>query len=148
MDPTQLSQQIVQFLAPALPFLLGLGGKAAEEAAQKLGAAAWEQAKALWAKLKPNVQAKPAAQEAVTDLAANPQNEKVQTALQWQLEKLLAEDQALAREVQQILEAPAVRQVTAQGVRSVAIGGSASDSVIVTGDGNVIKPGRPPQRKE
>lgn len=40
MDISQLNQQIVQFLAPALPFLPGLGGKAAGEATKKIGAEA------------------------------------------------------------------------------------------------------------
>ena len=92
-----------------------MGERAAEEAGRRLGTEAWEGARALWGKLRPKVEAKPAAQEAVQDLAANPQNEKAQTALQWQLEKLLAEDEALAREVQRMLETPAVRQVIAGG---------------------------------
>ncbi|MGQ9851708.1 MAG: hypothetical protein ACUVSU_16830, partial [Aggregatilineaceae bacterium] len=44
-----------------------------------------------------------------------------------------------AREVQQILEAPAVRQVIAQGARSVAIGGDVSGSVLISGDRNVVR---------
>ena len=139
MDPTQLSQQIVQILAPALPFLLGLGGKAAEEVAKKLGAEAWEVAKALWAKLKPKVQANPAAQEAVQEAADHPEDADARAALRLQLRKLLAEDEALAYEVQQALEAPAVRQVIAQGARSVAICGSAINNLIVTGDGNKVE---------
>lgn len=139
MDIQTLSQQLTAFLAPFLPYLLQAGEKVAEEAGKKLGAEAWEQVKALWAKLKPKVEAKPAAQEAVQDLAANPQNEKAQTALQWQLEKLLAEDQALAREVQRMLEIPVAQQVIARGSRSVAIGGDVSRSVIVTGDSNSIE---------
>ncbi|MGQ9928666.1 MAG: hypothetical protein ACUVS4_17615 [Chloroflexaceae bacterium] len=133
MDITQLSRQLVQFLAPALPFLLGLGGKAAEEAEKKLGTEAWEQAQALWARLKPKVEAKPAAQEAAQEAAAHPADEDAQAALRLQLRKLLAEDEALAREVQRMLEDPAVRQVIARGARSVAIGGDVSGSVIITG---------------
>ena len=142
MDIQTLSQQLITSLAPFLPYLLKMGEQAAEEAAKKFGAEAWEGAKALWARLKPKVEAKPASQEAVTDLAANPQNEKAQTALQWQLEKLLAEDQALAREVQQALETPAAQQVIAQNERSVAIGGDASGGVIITGDQNTVQQGK------
>jgi hypothetical protein len=43
-DPNEIARQIVQFLAPFLPYLLKAGEKAAEEAGRKLGAAAWEQA--------------------------------------------------------------------------------------------------------
>ena len=48
-DPNEIARQIVQFLAPFLPYLLKAGEKAAEEAGRRLGAAAWEQAQALWA---------------------------------------------------------------------------------------------------
>ena len=131
-----LSQQLVTFLAPFLPYLLKMGEQAAEEAGKKLGAEAWEGAKALWAKLKPKVEAKPAAREAA------------QTALQWQLEKVLAEDEALADEVRQTLQSQPARQVIARGARSIAIGGSVSGSVIVTGDQNTVQQGSPTQREE
>ena len=131
-----LSQQLVTFLAPFLPYLLKMGEQAAEEAGKKLGAEAWEGAKALWAKLKPKVEAKPAAREAA------------QTALQWQREKVLAEDEALADEVRQTLQSQPARQVIARGARSIAIGGSVSGSVIVTGDRNTVQQGSPTQREE
>ncbi|MHC5861925.1 MAG: hypothetical protein ACYTXK_34010, partial [Nostoc sp.] len=53
------------FLVPFLPFLLKLGNKAAEGAAEKFGVDAWEKAKAIWAKLYPKVATKPAVQEAI-----------------------------------------------------------------------------------
>jgi len=75
------------------------GEKAAEEVGRKLGTEAWERAKALWAKLHPKVKAKPAAQEAVQDLTAAPQDEGLQATLRVQLRKILAGDEALAEEV-------------------------------------------------
>ena len=73
MDSQTLAQQLVGSLAPFLPYLLKAGEEAAGEAGKKFGAEAWERAKALWAKLRPQVEAKPAAQEAAQDVAANPQ---------------------------------------------------------------------------
>ena len=122
MDIQTLSQQLLTFLAPFLPYLLKMGEQAAEEAGKKLGAEAWEGAKALWAKLKPKVEAKPAAREAAQEVAAHPADEDAQTALQWQLEKFLAEDEALADEVRQTLQSQPARQVIARGARSIAIG--------------------------
>ena len=142
MDIQTLSQQLITSLAPFLPYLLKMGEQAAEEAAKKLGAEAWEGAKALWAKLKPKVEANPAAQEAVQEAADHPEDADARAALRLQLRKLLAEDEALAYEVQQALEAPALRQVIAQGARSVAIGKDVSDSVIVTGDQNTVQQGK------
>ncbi len=141
MDSQTLAQQPVGFLAPFLPYLLKAGEEAAGEAGKKFGAEAWERAKALWAKLRPQVEARPAAQEAAQDVAANPQNEGAQAALRWQLEKLLSADRALAAEVARLWgEAQAAGvTVTASGDRSVAIGGSVGGSTIITGDQNKIE---------
>ena len=143
MDP-QLPAQLVQYLAPFLPYLLKGVKLAGQEAVKKLGEKAGEQgfdhAKALWEKLRPKVEAKPAALEAVQDVATRPDDEDALAALRLHLKKLLAEDLSLAEELAHLLaQARAAGQtVTASGNRSVAIGGSVSGSVIVTGDRNKI----------
>ena len=115
MDLQTLAQQIVSFLTPFLPYLLKVGEKAAEEAGKKLGADAWERAKALWAKLRPKVEGKPAAQEAAADVAANPQDEDAQAALRHQLKKLLAEDESLLADVTPIMSKVKVETVKKGG---------------------------------
>jgi hypothetical protein len=143
MDP-QLPAQLVQLLAPYLPYLLKGLKLAGQEAAKKLGEKAgeqgFEQAKTLWEKLRPKVEAKPAALEAAQDAAAHPDDEDTLAALRLQMKKLLAEDEALAQELARLLpqSGPAGQTVIASGDRSVAIGGSVSGSVIVTGDHNKI----------
>jgi hypothetical protein len=114
-DPNEIVRQIVQFLAPFLPYLLKAGEKAAEEAGRKLGAAAWEQAQALWARLRPKVEARPALKEAVADVAANPQDEDALAALRLQLRKLLEEDPALQEEVRRLMQSEVVQRVLAEG---------------------------------
>jgi len=89
MDMTTLVKDLAVLLTPLLPYLLKAGEKAAEEAGKKLGGDAWDRAKALWAKLRPKVEAKPAAQEAVQDAAAAPNDKDMQAALRLQLRKLL-----------------------------------------------------------
>lgn len=134
--------QLTQFLLPFLPYLLKMGEKAAEEAGKKLGEAAWEGAKTLWTKLRPHVQAKPAAQEAIQDATARPQDADAQAALRRQLTKLLDEDADLRQEIERLWDATppqVVQQVIAAGNRSVAIGGDVRGSIIVTGDGNVLE---------
>ena len=102
MDVTMLAKDLAVFLTPLLPYLLKAGEKAAEEAGKKLGGDAWDRAKGLWAKLRPKVEAKPAAQEAVQDAAAAPNDDDIQAALRLQLRKLLAEDAVLAREIERL----------------------------------------------
>jgi len=77
----------------------------------------------------------------VQDAAAAPHNEDVQAALCLQLKKLLAEDEALAREVARLWDEAKKAGVTvvASGERSVAVGGDVISSTIITGDQNVVR---------
>jgi hypothetical protein len=141
MDVTILATEITAFLAPFLPDLVKLGGKAAEEASKKLGVDALENAKGLWGKLRPKVEAKPAAQEAVMDVVAAQKDEDAQAALRLQLKKILAEDGKLADEVSRMWQETkdSKARIVAGGEGSVAIGGNVIGSVIVTGDSNQVK---------
>jgi len=141
MDVTILAKEITAFLAPFLSDLVKVGGKAAEGASKKLGKDALESAKALWGKLLPKVEAKPAAQEAVKDVAAAPRDEDALAALRLQLKKILADDENLTNEVSRMWEEAKASNVRANaaGERSVAIGRSVSGSVIVTGDDNQVR---------
>ena len=80
---------LTALLAPHLPTLMKLGGKAAESAASKVGADTWETVKKIWAKLSPRIEAKESAKEAAIDVANNPDDEDLQAALRVQLKKLL-----------------------------------------------------------
>jgi len=122
MDP-QLPAQLVQFLAPFLPYLLkGLklaGQEAARKLGEKTGERGFELAKALWDKLRPKVEARSAALEAAQDAADHPDDEDALAALRLQLKKLLAEDEALAQELARLLpqSGPAGQTVITSGER-------------------------------
>ena len=137
MDIGALASSLTTALVPLLPYLLKAGEKAAEETGKTVAGQSWEWGKSLWSKLKPKVEAKPAALEAAQDVALSPEDQDAQAALRMQLRKLLTEDQSLAEEVSRWLEQgkAAGITVTASGERSVAIGGDAKGNTIVTGDG-------------
>lgn len=141
MDIGALASSVTTALVPLLPYLLKAGEKAAEETGKKAVDKSLEWGKALWSKLKPKVEAKPAALEAAQDVAHAPEDEELRVALRVQLRKLLTEDQSLAEEVSRLLEQgkAAGNVVTASGERSVAIGGDVKGSSIVTGDRNKVK---------
>ncbi|MBK9234102.1 MAG: hypothetical protein IPO15_25500 [Anaerolineae bacterium] len=143
MDIATLAKDVALFLSPFLPYLLKAGEKAAEEAGKKLGGDAWERAKGLWSRLRPKVEAKPAAQEAVADAVTEPENEDAQATLRQQLRKLLAEDDDLAREIGQQWAAAQAAGVTiiASGDRAVAAQ-NITGSTIVTGDRNTVQSGK------
>ncbi len=143
MDIAALAKDVALFLTPFLPYLLKAGEKAAEEAGTKLGSEAWERAKGLWSRLRPQLEAKPTAQEAVIDAAAAPHDEDAQAALRLQLKKLLTENEELAHEIERQLAAAQAARVTiiASGERSVAAQ-NITGSTIITGDHNTVQSGK------
>ena len=138
MDIGALASSVTTALVPLLPHLLKAGDKAVEETGKLVADQSWEWGKSLWTKLKPKVEAKPAAFEAAQDVAQEPEDQYAQAAFRQQLKKLLTEDQSLAEEVSRWLEQgkAAGISVTASGDRSVAIGGDARGNTIITGDQN------------
>jgi hypothetical protein len=138
MDIGALASSVTTALVPLLPYLLKAGEKAAEETGKTVAGQSWEWAKSLWTKLKPKVEAKPAALEAAQDVVRMPNNDDARGALRLQLYKLLDEDESLAEEVSRWLEQgkAAGINVSVSGERNVAIGGSISGSTIITGDQN------------
>jgi len=107
---SQLTSQLVPLLAPFLPYLLKLGEKAAEEAGKRLGADAWDRAKALWARLRSKERVAQAAQ----DLAESPDDADAQEILRLQLKKLLEADPSLAAEVAKEMQSEVVQRVLAE----------------------------------
>jgi hypothetical protein len=136
MDATLLAKDLVLFLAPALPYLIKASEKAAEEVGKKIGGEAMDYAKALWVKLRPKVETRPALLEAVNDTAAAPKDEDAQGQLRMQLKKLLADDAELASELKEILgkASKAGVNVIVSGDHSIGIGGNVTGSTLIAGD--------------
>ncbi len=139
MDPVSLAATLTGFLIPLLPYLLKGGEEAVKEVGKKFGGAVWDKASALWAKLRPRLAAKPAAQEAVQEVAQAPEDQDARGAFNLQVRKLLAEDSDLAQELAHWLaeaRRAGVNITVASGDRAVAVGGPVTGSTIITGDGN------------
>jgi hypothetical protein len=135
INPVSLATTLAALLAPALPHLLKSGEKVAEEAGKVIGTQAWEQVKVLWERLRPKVEQRPAAKEAVDEVAHAPADEDAVAALRLQLRKILAEDPTLAAELAPLAEqARGQINVTVSGDRSVGFGGDMSGGTIITGD--------------
>jgi len=125
---------LAALLAPALPYLTQAGERAASEASRALGDETWKYAKRLWDKLAGAISRRPAAREAVDDVAAAADDAEARVALVRQLRKLLEADPGLARDVEQLLGEATRAGVVSSGARSIALGGSATNSIIITGD--------------
>jgi len=133
MNLPELAQALTVTLAPALPYLVQVGTTTAEHAVQEVGAEAWAKAKALWARLAGPVAEKPAASEAVEDVAAAPEGAGPRAALTWQLEKILEAHPELAGEVARLLGGEAGVRVAVTGSGAVAVGQGA----VAAGEGGI-----------
>jgi hypothetical protein len=124
---------LTTFLAPFLPALLNAGQAVLDTAAGRAGAEALEHGRRLWQRLRPKVEESPAAEQAAARVAASPDDRRWRTALELQLEELLAQDPVLANEIAELWESAHASGVVAAGARSVAVRGNVSGT-IVTGD--------------
>jgi len=143
MDAVAIATTVVAFLAP----YLAEGGKAA---AKKAG-------EALMAALERRFKGQAAAEEAMSDLKASPQDVDVQATLRHQLKKALAADHEFLVELARLMEeaeavAPAAGyQAEVHGSGAIAQGDGAaaagsggtaiSGGVTITGHGNVVGSG-------
>jgi hypothetical protein len=149
MDVSVLAKDVVAFLAPFLPYLVKGVKLAGQEAAKKLGERFGEesvaQAKSLWERLRPKVEAKPTAQEAVQEVAAHPEDEDARAALRLQLKKVLEADEELAAEIARMMDNEVVQRVLAergasiQGVEQRATGGPTKQEVEARDKGTSIQ---------
>jgi hypothetical protein len=108
MDIQLIASQTVQWISPFLPYLVKGGIEAAKAAAKKLGEKftekTWENAETIWGKLKPGLEAKSAAKEAIQDAGKNPQDGDTLAALRVQIKKLIEEDAELAEALKSFIE--------------------------------------------
>lgn len=97
--------QLTQFLLPCLPALLQSHGVTpAYSPNNKIDPGTWTQARQIWAKLQPSIEAKETAKEAVLDVVQNPQDADLQAAMRVQLKKILEQDPALADAIAAIFQ--------------------------------------------
>ena len=116
MDPVALATAAVTAI---LPYLLGLGGKAAEEGAKSGGKAAFD-----WVKGKLT---SASGREAVADVEKTPDAEENRLALQAALVKALKADPAAAAELAKLLPAGAIGQtVNITGDNNIGVNASGS----------------------
>jgi len=107
------AQTINVIAATAIGFLSPYLAKAGEVVARKLG-------EDLYDVLKARFGARPAAQEALADLEAAPDDSDRQASVRSQLKKLLAEDEAFALQLQNLLGNAAKTEIKAVEINQTA----------------------------
>ncbi|NJM74410.1 MAG: hypothetical protein HC852_00045 [Acaryochloridaceae cyanobacterium RU_4_10] len=134
---------LATFLTPFLPTFLNISSKVFDGVLEEMGADALHKAKSIWTALAPKLTAKPAAQEAITDLAAAQDNPDLQAAFRVQLQKLLAQDPFLAETLAAILNEPGTDGTLGTQIVQKVIGnhnqviGQNYGTAITTVEGNV-----------
>ncbi len=167
MSIAELAEKITTLLAPAMPYLQKAEGEAMAEVVTREDADGWRQrTDVLWQWLQPKLGTRPAAMEAVADLAGEPDNQDFQATFRVQLRKVLSEDATFASNLARFLAsvsiplAQPVNQAMAIGNGSIArdggvaagaggaaIGGNAGNVHVVNiGPGANLFLDRPPAR--
>lgn len=104
MDITLLAA----FLSPLLPYLMELGGTAAETVteavSEKFGEATWAKAQKVWQHLNPKVEEKRDIKIAAIQVASKPDSKARQAVFQEELETLLKDNPELAEAIARIMQ--------------------------------------------
>jgi len=98
MHIDRLAHTVSHLLTPALPRLVHPGVSDAESRANR------DLVAELWEKLKPCIEQRASAREAVEDVARTPEDPRASGALELQLEKILTVDDSLAAQVEDLIE--------------------------------------------
>lgn len=151
MDPLSIAPLALSVWNLLAPYAQKLAGKLVEEAGDSLPDVIGK----IWDTVKEKMEARPETQNLPTDLTKAPDDEDTQGAFKYQLKKLLENDEAFAKRLEELVgEAKQAISysasmtgdgATAQGDNAVAvgrggihIGGNVSGSNIVAGSSNVI----------
>jgi hypothetical protein len=148
MDVTTLAPAVLPYLVRYLPAMIEAGkfagGKALEKITEHAADEVWKIVQPWIGKLMGKIEDKPTALSAAQRVALSPENKKYQTALEVELEEILAEDRYLAEEIKRILDqAKASGKQTTADHGGVAFGDNARDNITITGEvlGDFIKQG-------
>jgi hypothetical protein len=143
MDPITLAAAATTLLAPYL-------AKAGEKAAEKIGEKLPEAIGKVWNAIAAKFKGRPAAEEALKNLAAKPGDEDNLVSFHKELKKMLTDDPAFVVELMLLVRAAggdsilnigsgavATRGGVAADAGGVAVGGNV-DGAIVIGSGNTV----------
>lgn len=114
MDPATIVPLAAAAVKLLAPYLQSAAKTFAEHASDDVGAAASAKVKQLWEAIHVKLHGKPAAKEALDDLAQSPDDPDAQAALRTQLKKALETDDAFAAELTNLL-----KEAHAQGADAV-----------------------------
>lgn len=125
MDPISIPLLVTGTWTVLGPFVKKAGAKLLEKAGEAMPDVIGK----VWDAVKHKMESKPETASLPTDLANKPENPAVQGAFQYQLEKLLENDEAFARQLEGLVKE--AKQVTVTNMTATLTG----DGAIAQGDG-------------
>jgi hypothetical protein len=126
VEITAVAEAVVPALRPFISLLFRIGeatvDRGVDEIANHIDAKGWPLAKALWARLRHRVADDQALNQATAQVAADPADAAAQGTLRQQLERVLATDPSLQRELAHLLTASTQPQRISNTAHEINIG--------------------------
>jgi hypothetical protein len=134
MDIAAVASEATNLLLPYLPILTSVSDNFQKGVAAATTSAALDVAKRLWHRVWPALQKESAAKEATEALANQdkPKDPDDVAAIRRALKKILAEDAALASDVERLVS----QNISIQKSIQQTIHGPVTDSIVIAGDTN------------
>jgi hypothetical protein len=157
MDPITITALVTSAWNLLGPYAMKAAGKLVEKSGEKLPEVVVGK---VWDAVKEKMESKPEAASLPAELIQDPQDEDLHGAFRRQLKKLLENDEAFAKQLQVLVKDAEQQGVSykaelhgdgaiaqgnnarAVGKGGVYIGGSSTDSTIITGDNNSVNTGK------
>jgi hypothetical protein len=128
--------------ASGISMLTAFLAKAGQPIADKAGQAFADAAQSLFATIKNKFKGNSYAEQALDRLEQKPESKDRQASVKDALLEQMEKDDVFAAEVRKLLDVAQKADkngVIAWGARSIAIGGNAQNSIIITGDNNQLQ---------
>jgi len=145
IDFALIAQQISAVITPFLPYLLKgakvLGEKVIEGFGESAGEESWRKASQIWGRIQKHIEKQSEIKTNLEEVTKKHNDPRLETIVSWEVEKVLRAMQPTEIiEIQTWLSQNGINnsKTIASGNRSVSIGGNATDTIINTGDDNVV----------
>jgi hypothetical protein len=153
MDPISIAPLVISAWKLIAPYAKKVGGKLVEKASDVLPGAVGK----VWDTVKGKMEERPETKTLPTDLAATPDDQSVQGAFQYQLKKLLENDDAFAQQLEKLVNDAKEGSISnrdgvvatnhSNAIGRIDVGGDLSGNIVV-GNKNSVNSNKPAGKKK
>ena len=128
---------LISFVSPALPLLLGVSEKTADGFIHKMGSDAWDRAKKILCLLRPHIEDDPKAQKALQRFIDEPNSKTSQILLGDKFAAILENNKQLAKEIVFLMKSDSNIPKIVSNIKADTIRSSGSRNTIQVGTDNI-----------